>query len=72
LALPFLPYSLPNTQFQLACRSFNFIQGRDVVQRFFGDLALVGRVQSKNFRRAWAMQSISVTPSSKPALLSGS
>ena len=41
----FLPYSLSITRFQLADFSFNVIQGRDVVQRFFGDLALVGRVQ---------------------------
>lgn len=41
----FLPYSLPITQLQLSDFSFNFVQGRDVVQRFFGDLALVGRAQ---------------------------
>ncbi len=41
----FLPYSLPITRLQLSDFSFNFVQGRDVVQRFFGDLALVGRVQ---------------------------
>ncbi|MNE30602.1 hypothetical protein D3C80_1241290 [compost metagenome] len=41
----FLPYSLSITRFQLADFSFNFVQGRDVMQRFFGDLALVGRVQ---------------------------
>lgn len=41
----FLPYLLPGSWFQLANLSLNFVQGRDVVQRFFGDLALVGRVQ---------------------------
>lgn len=41
----FLPYSLPITRLQLSDFSFSFVQGRDVVQRFFGDLALVGRVQ---------------------------
>jgi hypothetical protein len=41
----FLPYSLPDIRFQLADFSLNFVQGRDVVQRFFGDLAFVGRVQ---------------------------
>lgn len=41
----FPPYSLSITRFQLADFSFNFVQGHDVVQRFFGDLALVGRVQ---------------------------
>lgn len=41
----FLPYSLSDTRFQLADFSFNFVQGRDVVQRFFGDLAFVSRVQ---------------------------
>ena len=30
----FLPYSLSITRFQLADFSFNFVQGRDVVQRF--------------------------------------
>jgi hypothetical protein len=41
----FLPYSLSITGFQLADFSFNFVQSCDVVQRFFGDLALVGRMQ---------------------------
>ena len=39
------PYSLPVTWFQFANFSLNFVQGRNVVQRLFGDLALVGRVQ---------------------------
>ena len=45
----FLPYSLPDTRFQLAYLSFNFIKGSDVVQRFFGNIAFVGRVQIKEF-----------------------
>jgi hypothetical protein len=41
----FLPYSLSITRFQFADFSFNFVQGHDVVQRFLGDLAPVGRMQ---------------------------
>ncbi|MNR00265.1 hypothetical protein D3C85_1160320 [compost metagenome] len=40
-----LPYALPDIRFQLASLSLNFVQGCDVMQRFVGDLALVGRVQ---------------------------
>jgi hypothetical protein len=32
----FLPYELPDTRFQLARLSLNFVQGCDVVQRFTG------------------------------------
>ena len=46
----FLPYSLPDTRFQLAYLSFNFIQGSDVAQRFFGNLTFVGRVQIEEFK----------------------
>ena len=41
----FSPYSRPVICFQFANFSLNLVQGRNVVQRFFGDLALVGRVQ---------------------------
>jgi hypothetical protein len=41
----FLPYSLPDTRFQLTSLSFYFVQRRDLVHRFFGDLTLVGRVK---------------------------
>jgi hypothetical protein len=41
----FLPYSLPEFWLYLSNFPFNFVQGRDVVQRFLGDPALVGRVQ---------------------------
>ncbi|MNX56165.1 hypothetical protein D3C86_869520 [compost metagenome] len=40
-----LPYALPYIRFQLARLSLNFVQSCDGVQRFFGYLALVGRVQ---------------------------
>jgi len=41
----FSPYSLPVTWFQFANFSLHFVQSGNVVQRFFGDLAFVGRVQ---------------------------
>jgi hypothetical protein len=45
----FSPYSLPVTWSQFADFSLHFVKGGDVVQRFFGDLALVGRVQVEEF-----------------------
>ncbi|CAH0141317.1 hypothetical protein SRABI111_00713 [Pseudomonas carnis] len=48
----FLSYSLSDTRFQLADLSLNFVQGPDVVPRFFGDLAFVGRVQVEELA-AW-------------------
>jgi len=40
-----LTYSLPEFRLYLSNFPFNFVQGRDVVRRFLGNPALVGRVQ---------------------------
>jgi len=60
----FLPYSAPEIRLHLTHFSLNFVQARDVVQCFFGDVALVGRMQIEKFATRMG-QPISVTPSSK-------
>ena len=65
---PFLSYPPPILSTQVARLPFYFIEAGGRVQRLLANWFLFATCRSKNLRRAWAMQPISVMPCSKLAL----